>query len=139
MTSRIPVFTPRPFLQITRLSQSQQKRLERRLHFAFPLSQRHPPSMSNPRCARIRIWWKDIRTRRRQVAQIKLLKLEIQARISEMDANITLFHHTAALHRLLVTKLPRTPKHPLSPSSTSSSQSSTSKYNTASRRKKKHL
>jgi hypothetical protein len=126
-TRNIPPFTPRPALQITRLSKNQYKRLERRVLFSFPLSPRHPPNMSNPRCARIRIWWNDIRKRRRQTARIKALTLEVNALIAESEANITLFYNVARLHNIQVNaRLAGSLKRPFSRHSHHSSNSSIS-------------
>ena len=98
MNTRILHSIPRP---ITRLSDSQYKRLERRLHYSFPKSTRHPPNIiSNPRSARIRIWWKDIRTHRRQVATIKAVKRQI-AEMKYTQA-VALFNNSARLHGLTI-------------------------------------
>lgn len=135
-TRNIPPFTPRPALPITRLSKSQYKRLERRLHFSFPLSPRHPPSMSNPRCARIRIWWNDIRERRRQTACIKALTLEVKAHIVEMESNITLFHNVARRHSINARPAGLL-KRPYSPHSHSNSSISSDLLACSPKRKKK--
>jgi hypothetical protein len=137
MNTCISPFTPRPVLHISRLTKSQLKQLERRLHFSFPLSPRHPPNMSNPRCARIRIWWSDVCGRCRQLAHIKTLKQDVQARIAEAESTITLFHNAARLHRIDVcTHRDQTAlKRPHSP--TASSISSTSSYASSIRYSKK--
>jgi hypothetical protein len=89
------------------------------MHYSFPLSTRHPPNItSNPRSARIRIWWKDIRTHKRQVATIKALTYAVEKQVAEMKYTTALFNNAARLHGLVIGPQVNLRKRPYSPDAT---------------------
>src|SRR6266511_718220 len=68
----IPPFTPHPPMQLIEISPGIRKRLKRKHRFfAYPNHKPHPhkfpKNLSNPRCARFRLWLKEARMRRRQL------------------------------------------------------------------------
>ena len=68
----IPPFTPRPPMQHVEISPSMRKHLKRKhLFFTYPNHKPHPhkfpKNLSNPRCARFRLWLKEAPLRRRQL------------------------------------------------------------------------
>ena len=95
----LPPFQARP--PLTYAQARINKRDSRKQRF-LRLSMRFPPTNSNPRCARFRIWQSDVRQRRRQLKVINDLSQQITRMVKIQEQHIALFAMAAAQHSISV-------------------------------------
>ena len=72
-----------------------------------------PKSTPNPRCARLRIWYKDARMRRRQIKEkVELTRQVNAAGFNQLESALLLFRLTASLHNVSVVDPAQSPTQP---------------------------
>ena len=100
----------RPPITLERRTDSQRKALRRKVQY---LHQQIPKSTPNPRCARLRIWYKDARMRRRQIKEkVEFTRQVNAAGFNQLDSALLLFRLTASLHNVSVVDPAQSPTQP---------------------------
>lgn len=95
--SLIPPFKARPPATLAQLRAS--KREFRKQRF-LRIHSRYPPTTSNPRCARFRIWQSGACKRRRQLKYIHYITQHIVHAVKESERSLALFTQAASHHGL---------------------------------------